>query len=1036
MKPLTLRLQNFGPYRGDTGPVSFDGLDRVFLIAGDTGAGKTTLFDAISYALYGQPLGSRGPSGVRSHYAEDHETTSVEFEFLLGDRKYHILRSPWWVSKKARGDGYKKEELVVLKLWDQNQTGGPGWITETGTIGQQNARIATLVGFTWDEFSKLLILPQGEFQKFLEMDTRDREPLLRALFPVEDHSRLSEMAKTGSRKLEEAQRDLLTRMQELQRDFDPLSAPAVEEALRTAANLSDTQYAEASAFRDRALEELNKARKLADLFSEQEQNRRTIAELEALRPEKETLARTLEQAGRAQRLQSLLTHIQSLADHKAGLEGELVTWEAQWSSWQDQDTRARAAQEELPLLVEKIAGLRDRNTEETRLRGTATDIAGKFRQWRAKLQKAADTSAGLRILQTRLKAWEAEREKLQEPLSQAPDLVREKETWQLRRSLWESHQRDVRTLRETLLRSQELEDRLKETRSRAAGAAEEVQAALEALTRAKEVRDRNQAAHLARALEPGFPCPVCGSLHHPSPAQSPEVPGEEGMEAAEALVEARRQAQNALEVLQRDLETQARQIQATREEALEALTDRGWSDIPAWEEEGRNLEAQKASLEHREEALRKAEARKEALDKEEKDLRSRLEAGEREILTLETEARKDREFLAEKLPELPEGRNLSPEDLQPEMPETWGLQAQSRLEQATKEKKEAEAREADLRTRLEKHRQRGSALEQDGIRLKDLLAKASVAWETTASKLPDRLKEEGFSSSGEVAAALKSPQWEQEARRSLETWKEKLARTTALQTQLDKEIQGRPVPDTAASEGEYNLREEERTLAQARLQDAREELNRHLRSLERYRDLETRQKQLEAEGAGLLRLSALLNGENSRRLSFYNWVLGWWLDRVLDQANQHLRHLSEGRYQFLRCGETGDARKRQGLDIDILDAWSSGQRSVKSLSGGEKFLASMALALGLADTIQHRSGGRKMEVLFIDEGFGSLDAGTLDRVMSVLDDLGGSRQVGLISHVEAMRQAIPSQIRVEKTPTGSRIISAMEMWPQEPSGVV
>ncbi|NTV74137.1 MAG: hypothetical protein HGA66_08005, partial [Holophaga sp.] len=190
----------------------------------------------------------------------------------------------------------------------------------------------------------------------------------------------------------------------------------------------------------------------------------------------------------------------------------------------------------------------------------------------------------------------------------------------------------------------------------------------------------------------------------------------------------------------------------------------------------------------------------------------------------------------------------------------------------------------------------------------------------------------------------------------------------------------------------------------------------------------TRVQQLQDElqaateaSAGLIQLSAELDGVNRRRMKFSSWALAWWLQRVLEHASRQLDLLSGGRYRFRLRREVDDKRRSAGLEIDVHDAYANGTRSVRTLSGGEKFLASLSLALGLAEVIQGRSGGIELDALFIDEGFGSLDDETLEKAMRVLDKLGQGRMVGLISHVEAMKQAIDCQIRVRRQDGGSRV---------------
>jgi len=237
---------------------------------------------------------------------------------------------------------------------------------------------------------------------------------------------------------------------------------------------------------------------------------------------------------------------------------------------------------------------------------------------------------------------------------------------------------------------------------------------------------------------------------------------------------------------------------------------------------------------------------------------------------------------------------------------------------------------------------------------------------------------------------------------------------------LAKDVPAGPAPDVAALTEGFRSASEGHAEADARFRAQAGELGRFREQRQRVGELLELIEASQRESENLRAFADELSGINPARIRFSSWVLAWWLERVLERASSRLEHLSGGRYRFVRHAEVGDLRSKVGLEIDFHDAYANGQRSVLTLSGGEKFLAALSLALGMAEVIQSRSGGIDLDALFIDEGFGSLDSETLEKAMRVLDELGQGRMVGLISHVEGMKH-IPCQVQVIKTETGSRV---------------
>ncbi len=1027
MKPLSLQLINFGPYNGDTGIIDFQKLDKIFLISGDTGAGKTSLFDAICYALYGKPLGTRGGPGLRSQYAPADESTSVEFEFLIGIKRYAVLRSPYYLSKKGRGDKLKPEEIILLKKWEITPEEPQGkWEVLTGKLREQNERIEKLVGFSYDEFSKLLVLPQGEFQKFLEMETKDREILLKCLFPVENHETLSKTAADETKIQMEIQKNIQTRMEELQRNFDPISAGEKLKELEDLRVKAQENFAQTRIQRDGMKQDLENGLRLAQLLKEKIQVEQNLATLSDKKQEIDLREEESHRANKAQRLLPILGQLEHLRKQKTDNLSQLSSTEGKWKLWLTEETILQPRFMEISNLENRIADLKEQQNSEISRLTILSDLKKRWNTWVSQTSEV-DQAKSLQSQEVNeLKELESKKIFLENALENYPSLQKSWEELLNRGVTFESLSLEGQRLRENRKNLDDLKTKKSLLLRDISSAKKKLENAELEVSSCKKLERENLASFLAQTLSPQIPCPVCGSQDHPSPAHSHNLTKENIAAAilkAEELMDTTSKLYRSLELHLNTLETQELQIITLQNQSLENLQNQGWLSLEAWEKDFDLFKAEKKSLEivlnknrQQDEELRTLRLK---FSEVEKFLKSMNEAVVKKI----TDAEISQRILREKWLEI----EISPvekssEELTFEKIELKRIKTQNREQLLGTEIATSSQELKNLRDLLEKHNKNKTALENDLSRLRTEKDELFMQWESQEKALPIHLSEAGFSDEPSLRNSLRTSSWEQETKIILENYRKNWDQFSALDKKMSAEIAGRSEPDILNLE--VKLQEREAALNEALESRAKtqEAFNRQRENYTRFLELESDKKKATTESAELLKLSAILNGENSRKISFSNWMLGWWLDKVLLKGNFHLRLLSDGRYRFLRGDDTKDGRKRQGLEIDIADSWCSGQRSVKSLSGGEKFLASMALALGLADTIQERSGGLKMEALFIDEGFGSLDAGTLDRVMSVLDDLGGTRQVGIISHVEAMRLAIPSQIRVEKTTGGSRVV--------------
>ena len=920
MRPLKLVMRAFGPYPGEQ-VVDFTAFEHapLFLIHGETGAGKSMLLDAICFALYGQASGpERAAAQLRSQQADDSTLTEVRLDFRLGGAHYRIVRRPAQKRRKKRGSGHTTEEARAW-LWRR----APGMPEEeegallAEKVGEVNARVEELLGLTAEQFRQVIVLPQGRFRDLLTASSAERQEILQRLFDTEVYARLEaalkERARQGRERLERLQARRATLLQ-----GHGLEDAGDDEAARNALQ-------EMLSGLDKEIEETG-----ARISRNEEILKYTSALLQAREAEEAQAAMFL-QAQRA--LQEAMENAQQAeaaltAARKAVEDIRSLTAEEQ---------RLEQALKDATALAEQAARVKERERALAAARAAVQEaeaeaerLTAQLREMEERLQAARDRAGAERALALELK-------QLREALDQRARLA--------------AAGRAAAQAREALQASTA-------ERECAERAVKEAEAALQALN--ARLRQAH-AVMLAQSLKPGHPCPVCGSTEHPAPAQAAtaDAPGEAEIAAADtALAQARAVLEQA-----RQQETAAAQEASAAEARLETLRQGLIQPERTPKELAEAARAAKAALKQARAAMREAEAlekRIEALKARHEELARALEERRAAVSSAEHELSRTRGGLEQLLGRVPEDMR-APEAVEERLREVRARRAA--LEQA-------------LRQAEERQRQAAGTLAAAQARLHDA-EKAKAAAEAAAEKALQRYLEAGLPEEEATPERLR-------------------ARCTELQTALGE------------------LRE-----ARGRLNERRTGF---VGTLEALAALAEERATLEREHALVHGLAALAGGDNPARITLQRYVLAALLDEVLAAANHRLRLMSQGRYELRRRALPGDLRRAGGLDLDVLDAWSGEARPVQTLSGGESFLAALALALGLADVVQAGAGGVRMETLFIDEGFGSLDAEALDHAIEALVALRAKgRLIGIISHVAELRERIPARLHVRKGQTGSRI---------------
>jgi exonuclease SbcC len=1011
VKPLRLSMRAFGPYAGEQ-ELDFTvlGSAACFLIHGPTGAGKTSILDAICFALYGEASGGeRDPRRLRSDHAEPGTLTEVEFDFSLGDQVYSVSRSPEQERPNARGTGTTTQPPKA-HLWRRT---GAGAEEEGEVLATQPRRVdeevERLLGFKSEQFTRVVMLPQGKFRKLLEADSRGREDILETLFQTEIYGRIEEALKERARQAKQALEAVDSERSHFLEDagveseagLEPLREERLAECMRIAGELDALRTARAAADA-----ELTAARARAALVEERLTAERLAADLEKQAPEFDSKAARLERARAALpiaeadrvaalRKQESLDAIRVKADREKDLAAATAAQASTRAALEKEDARAperQAASNEIATLSTLTAAVRSLDGARTKAAGFAAQIGAK----QALLER--ETNARVRL--------DAEIEGTRAALEKAVLLA----------GLRDARAGAVHSARRDLEQAARIEQARKdlaqaEAGVKAAGAVRQtaekaVSIAEAALKKVQADWVAGQAGLLARALVDAEPCPVCGSLEHPRPARSKR----RLTESSEV-----EDAQSVLKVAQEAL-ADARASESSSQEKVKGLEktiaalgggDAGAADAKKLKKALKAAEDDARASEGAVEQVRVLGAKVETLRQGVAAKQDVLQAAADELQALQRSEAGE----AARVKEL-EGQ--VPEPLRPPGAIEIAIDAaRRRLEQ--------------LNAALTEARARADKASRDQAAAAEALAAATAH----AAKAEERAVEAVETLAARIAVAgfeSEAAYWESKLelpvisalaaevegfRTALGAAKERAARAVKASPSTD-------VPDVAALDARVQGLDADIERKSQEQGEATERLRRVAAIIDALAALAARRERAQAEFGCVAHVSDIVNGQNAHGITLHRYVLGALLDDVLVAASQRLRGMSSGRFDLERERERGDARRAAGLDLVVLDSCTGTSRPVNTLSGGEGFMASLALALGLADVVQSYAAGIRLETIFVDEGFGTLDEEAMDKALETLMKLGeGGRLVGIISHVPELRGRIDARLEVRPTEKGS-----------------
>ncbi len=910
MRPLKITMSAFGPYAGE---VTLDmqklGKSGIYLITGDTGAGKTTIFDAISYALYGEASGNyRENTTLRSKYASADTPTFVELEFEYNNEIYKINRNPEYPRPNKRGEGFTKQSANAELVMPDGSV-----ITK---IKEVNAKVEEIIGINKNQFSQIAMIAQGDFRKLLNCETNERSKIFRKIFKTEPYHnieiKLSSLFNELKRNREKEKSGIEQYINQLKcNKNDTLSIELeraksgdvlIEDVIKLAGEIinKDTlEYTKTQKNIESINEEIEKINSNIKLYENQEATKKAYAKASAQLEELKTKRNECEKAYKSaeaqrERLDDLTRKI-NLINSKMPKYDELKSLEnsinERAQSFEKSNNSLKLKQQEITLLEKEID----------------------------EKSKALEEVKGADLLAQKLTVQKEEINKKAEALKE---------------------------LKTEIDRCKTEQKNLKNAQSFAKSALDEYGALENEYNQIYIAFFNEQAGIIADELKDGEPCPVCGSTSHPNLARKSEnAPSQADVESAQNLVKKAQEKADKARDTASALKSRFDEIAANVRSAAKKLFG---TDDNVFDDYNSNINALKKEYDCTLALLKTANEKLnlyQKLDKEIPEIQEKQKSLSDEISTLNTQKASDEAFISEN------------------------------TKRVTSIKSELDFESADLaKDKLKEYTNLSNdiknAIEKSKNDFDDIKSKYDTQKGTKAS-LENALKE--FK---EIDLAALN---------------EKSLKLNEYKKDIDK---------TAKS---LYSRIESNKLLVDNISEKRDIL-----------------KGYDDKYVWLKALSETANGDISgkEKITLETFVQMTYFDSIIRKANIRLLTMSDGQYELVRRSDAETLKKNEGLALDVIDHFNGSSRSVSTLSGGESFMASLCLALGLSDEIQSSNGGIKLDTMFVDEGFGSLDGEALDRALSALTSLSqGNRLVGIISHVDALCDRIDNKIVITKDRT-------------------
>ncbi|WP_053075079.1 AAA family ATPase [Ornithinibacillus californiensis] len=1031
MRAIKLSMTAFGPYL-EKQTINFDmlGDESIFLITGPTGAGKTTIFDAICYALYGKASGSdRDQDSLRSHFAAVEEPTEVEFQFALNNHVYEIIRNPKQLKKKDRGEGFTEEpaKAVLYEIMDGEKQ------LISSRIKDVNETIEERLGFDYEQFRKMVLIPQGEFRKLISENSREREAILQKIFRTHFYEKMTEELKAQSKDLEAGIKKLEADMEyEFSRiswkqveidenDSEEVRLEKLETEIKETKNIEQEQNKLKENQQEKvklAEEKLRNASLIEEKFKEQETLMKENERLEQMR---ESIVVKKEKLHLAKKAQQIIPLEEQSASRK-------LEWQTQIQKLQEQEKRLSQIQRDFEHAKAKY--VTESNREQER-----EDLKEEIKQAKKQLeyvktyqvmtqkvgdlkQKKTDNSSKLNQLQTEIQNNEATVADLE---------VQLKEESNLTQALYETKdalktQEEIRKkIAEFKLENQKLIG-LRQNYTNAKNTYIEKQEELKKLKEKHDELDRAQrdqfAFILAHQLIPGEACPVCGSTEHPNKAAHDTV--QDDFQELEQLKTLIRKKEVEFDSLQQDFvnhktngQTQRTVVDKIQGELNGIYPNYSAEMIPSIEasldNEIKSINRKLDGIANKQQEIKTFQDKKASLQNKNIELKQTFD-----LITKHAQEINDE--LVRTVTQLEELEKQLPEELQDPYEFTKALDEKEKY--YLRIVKEWELVKTTYEQTNELMQKQATVIEQLQSFEKDTKKKYELQYD----KFLSATQESGFDNLELYNLAKLSSELQKKIEVEIDDYESNFKRIRFRLEELNKQLTNIERANLEVIAVEVETNKHELQVIQEKLLELQSKIKHDEDTKRRLQAILENRKDLEADYYIVGTLANLSSGNNTLRLSFERYVLASFLEEILLQANVRLDRMTDHRYQLVRSGEVAKRGAQSGLDLEVMDHHTGITRSVKTLSGGEGFKAALSLALGLADVVQAHAGGVQLDTLFIDEGFGTLDEVSLQQAIDCLKDLQESnRLLGIISHVPSLKNEIHTKLVIEPSHRGSNL---------------
>lgn len=1041
MKPIKLVLSAFGPYaRKQELDFSLIGDNSIFLITGPTGAGKTTIFDAISYALFGEASGtSRENDSLRSQFADDDTLTYVELTFKIRDEEYYIKRVPQQLRKKARGDGYTTEKYSVTLSTPEGKI-----FTKDADVRE---KIGEILGISKEQFRQIVMLPQGEFRKLLEANSTVREEIFRKIFGTAPFQKIQEVLNEKKKELE----NYIKKEQEVRSRFikglecsenEELSKLISAEFLNIEEIISEAkQYikSDKNLYKEKenkAIEIQDKIAKLEKEKNNAEKNNNNILEKESLKEELEKLYEgkelineksiSLQKGKRALNVRNEEEKLNEALLRKEEIEKEIVNG----------NEKLNEAIKKLNISLSELEEEKGKEAERKNIQSKITILnaqESKVEVYDSK-KKAIET-LNKQVLDLKLKIdndnrnielLREKKEALDLWINECLDKEKQKE-----RLIYDKKEKEE-SKKELGILYKDVDAYIKEKQSceKLSKIYDKVEReyALEK-TRYDNMESlfrRGQAGLLAKNLVDGEECPVCGSCNHPRKAKLIDnIPTEEEIKKEKDNLEVIRKKEvdsyNKLIAQKERISSKLNDSIKPKLDKLNSIIDIKLNEEDASELlneiiiKGKGLGKDITYLDDKLKEIDSIVSKKESKLKEIDNINN-------ELKTLEQLSIKNQGVYTESYAKLESEKQVLKgieEDIPKELRSLKVLKEKiSELSKSLMILEESFARkQKEYETiNIEKEKE-STRIDELNKNLKDQMK----IIEDRKEKVEQVLKDNSFKSINEYRDCFIEQDQLDIIQAEVNQYEKKVIEVSSKYTVLEEKCKEIEKVDLE----QYNLKINEEKNVLSELQKLQRNIysrySNNEKNLMEIENISDKIKEKEESFNVIGELARVSNGFNGKRISFERYVMATYFEDIIRAANLRLDKMTGGRFLLFRRIEKGKGNRQQGLDLEVFDNYTGRRRDVKTLSGGESFKASLSLALGLADIVQSYSGGVSIDTLFIDEGFGTLDPESLDGAIQCLLELQqGGRLVGIISHVPELKERIEVKLQIESGKDGSK----------------